>query len=60
MKPYTKKLVLEDGREFPGYGFASGKEKVGELVFNTSMVGYQEILYRAQNEACKVGDGGVG
>lgn len=44
MKPYTKKLVLEDGREFPGYGFASDIEKVGELVFNTSMVGYQEIL----------------
>lgn len=44
MKPFTKKLVLEDGREFPGYGFASDKEKVGELVFNTSMVGYQEIL----------------
>lgn len=44
MKPFTKKLVLEDGREFPGYGFASDVEKVGELVFNTSMVGYQEIL----------------
>lgn len=44
MKPFTKKLVLEDGREFPGYGFASDAEKVGELVFNTSMVGYQEIL----------------
>lgn len=44
MKPYTKKLVLEDGREFPGFGFASDKERVGELVFNTSMVGYQEIL----------------
>ena len=44
MKPYTKKLVLEDGREFPGYGFASDTERVGELVFNTSMVGYQEIL----------------
>lgn len=44
MKPYTKKLVLEDGREFPGFGFASDTEKVGELVFNTSMVGYQEIL----------------
>ena len=44
MKPYTKKLVLEDGREFPGIGFASDTEKVGELVFNTSMVGYQEIL----------------
>ncbi len=44
MLPYTKKLVLEDGREFPGYGFASDAERVGELVFNTSMVGYQEIL----------------
>jgi len=44
MKPFTKKLVLEDGREFPGYGFAADTEKVGELVFNTSMVGYQEIL----------------
>ncbi|MDE6754152.1 MAG: glutamine-hydrolyzing carbamoyl-phosphate synthase small subunit [Muribaculaceae bacterium] len=44
MKPYTKKLVLEDGSEFPGYGFASDTERVGELVFNTSMVGYQEIL----------------
>ncbi len=36
--------MLEDGREFPGIGFASDTEKVGELVFNTSMVGYQEIL----------------
>lgn len=44
MKPFTKKLVLEDGREFPGVGFASDSERVGELVFNTSMVGYQEIL----------------
>lgn len=44
MKAYTKKIVLEDGREFPGFGFASDVEKVGELVFNTSMVGYQEIL----------------
>ena len=39
-----KKLVLEDGREFYGEGFASDIERVGELVFNTSMVGYQEIL----------------
>lgn len=44
MKAFSKKLVLEDGREFPGFGFASDIEKVGELVFNTSMVGYQEIL----------------
>lgn len=44
MKKFDRKLVLEDGREFPGYGFGSPLEKVGELVFNTSMVGYQEIL----------------
>lgn len=44
MKTHTKKLVLEDGREFPGIGFAADTERVGELVFNTSMVGYQEIL----------------
>ena len=44
MLHYTKKLVLEDGREFPGIGFAADTERVGELVFNTSMVGYQEIL----------------
>ena len=39
-----KKLVLENGKEFIGSGFAADKEFVGELVFNTSMVGYQEIL----------------
>lgn len=44
MKNPAKKLVLEDGREFYGLGFASDEERVGELVFNTSMVGYQEIL----------------
>ena len=44
MKTANKKLVLEDGREFYGEGFASDVERVGELVFNTSMVGYQEIL----------------
>lgn len=44
MNTPAKKLVLEDGREFYGEGFASDVERVGELVFNTSMVGYQEIL----------------
>lgn len=44
MRSRNKKLVLEDGREFPGIGFASDTESIGELVFNTSMVGYQEIL----------------
>ena len=44
MKPFTKKIVLENGREFFGYGFGADREAVNEIVFNTSMVGYQEIL----------------
>lgn len=44
MKPFTKKIVLENGREFYGYGFGSDKEAINEIVFNTSMVGYQEIV----------------
>jgi len=44
MKNYTKKLVLEDGHELFGYGFGAGTERVCEIVFNTSVVGYQEIL----------------
>ena len=44
MKPFTKKLVLENGKEFPGYGFGAERNAVCEIVFNTSMVGYQEIV----------------
>ena len=44
MKPFTKKLVLENGKEFPGYGFGADRNAVCEIVFNTSMVGYQEIV----------------
>ena len=44
MKPFTKKIVLEDGREFYGYGFGADREAINEIVFNTSMVGYQEIM----------------
>ena len=40
----NKKLVLPNGREFYGYGFGFSAERVCELVFNTSMVGYQEIV----------------
>lgn len=39
-----KKIILEDGQEYYGYSFGSDQEKVLEIVFNTSMVGYQEIL----------------
>jgi carbamoyl-phosphate synthase small subunit len=37
-------LVLEDGRTFRGSSFGADGEVFGELVFNTSMTGYQEIL----------------
>ena len=42
----TKKaiLVLEDGRCFSGASFGAAGETFGEMVFNTSMSGYQEIL----------------
>lgn len=39
-----RKLVLQDGHVFEGEGFGSLDEKLAEIVFNTSMVGYQEIL----------------
>jgi len=37
-------LVLEDGRLFHGASFGADGEAFGEMVFNTSMSGYQEIL----------------
>jgi carbamoyl-phosphate synthase small subunit len=37
-------LALEDGRFFSGTGFGASGTTVGELVFNTSITGYQEIL----------------
>jgi carbamoyl-phosphate synthase small subunit len=45
-------LVLSDGTVFEGRGFGCEGETIGEVVFNTSMTGYQEILtdpsYRGQ------------
>ncbi|MCQ2143445.1 MAG: carbamoyl phosphate synthase small subunit [Bacteroidales bacterium] len=43
-KNQTKKLVLENGLEMKGIGFGADKPVVGEIIFNTSMVGYQEII----------------
>ncbi len=37
-------LALADGRIFRGLGFGASATVVGEVVFNTSMTGYQEIL----------------
>lgn len=45
-------LVLEDGATFEGWSFAGEGEVLGEVVFTTSMVGYQETItdpsYRGQ------------
>jgi carbamoyl-phosphate synthase small subunit len=38
------KLALENGTVFTGEGFGASAEVSGEVVFNTSMTGYQEIL----------------
>jgi carbamoyl-phosphate synthase small subunit len=40
----TGVIALEDGRIFMGRGFGAEGVQTGELVFNTSMTGYQEIL----------------
>ena len=37
-------LLLDNGVIFYGYGFGAKTESVGEICFNTSMTGYQEIL----------------
>ena len=38
------KLVLEDGKNYDCFSFGAEGETTGEIVFNTSMTGYQEIL----------------
>ncbi|MGD0389143.1 MAG: glutamine-hydrolyzing carbamoyl-phosphate synthase small subunit [Tepidisphaeraceae bacterium] len=40
----SAKLALEDGTVFTGRAFGAGGTSEGEVVFNTSMTGYQEIL----------------
>lgn len=50
--PAIAKLALEDGRVFTGVSLGASGSTTGEVVFNTSMTGYQEILsdpsYRGQ------------
>jgi carbamoyl-phosphate synthase small subunit len=45
-------LALEDGTVFRGQGFGAASDNAGELVFNTAITGYQEVLtdpsYRGQ------------
>jgi carbamoyl-phosphate synthase small subunit len=42
--PATGMLVLADGTVLPGQGIGATGDAVGEVCFNTSMTGYQEIL----------------
>jgi carbamoyl-phosphate synthase small subunit len=50
--PVPAILALEDGRLFHGRSFGAIGERTGEVVFNTAMTGYQEVLtdpsYRSQ------------
>ena len=43
-REYDRKIILENGEEYYGYGFGDTADRVCEIVFNTSMVGYQEIV----------------
>ena len=38
------KLILKSGEIFKGLNFGSNHPKAGELIFNTAMTGYQEII----------------
>ena len=44
LNPPTAALLLENGEIFWGYGLGVKKQAIGELCFNTSQTGYQEIL----------------
>ena len=43
-KQYTSFLYLENGQIYQGWSFVSFFRSVGEVVFNTGMTGYQEII----------------
>ena len=44
MQNFNRKLILENGSVYLGFGFGAAEDAVCEAVFNTSMVGYQEIV----------------
>ena len=41
---YDRQIILEDGQQFRGCSFGDTTDRILEIVFNTSMTGYQEIL----------------
>lgn len=44
LKPFDSVLWLEDGTEFHGWAFGKRRTGFGEVIFNTAMAGYQEVL----------------
>ena len=46
INPFKKnaKLVLSNGIVFPGFFFGASGTAIGEIVFNTGMTGYQEVI----------------
>ena len=44
MQGFNRKLILENGSVYFGAGFGAAEDVICEAVFNTSMVGYQEIV----------------
>ena len=44
MQNFNRKLILENGSVYFGTGFGAAEDVICEAVFNTSMVGYQEIV----------------
>ena len=44
IRAYDRKLIIEDGSQYYGYGFGADTDKVFELVFHTGVIGYQEIF----------------
>ena len=43
-RQFDRKLILEDGSQYYGYGFGATCDRVCEIAFHTSMSGYQEIV----------------
>nr|YP_010728579.1 carbamoyl-phosphate synthase arginine-specific small subunit [Phymatolithon calcareum]WEA76764.1 carbamoyl-phosphate synthase arginine-specific small subunit [Phymatolithon calcareum] len=44
LKTYTTFLLLEDRKIYQGWSFSNALMSIGELVFNTGMTGYQEVI----------------
>ena len=44
VEQFDRKLILETGEEYYGHGFGAAEQRVCEIVFNSAMCGYTELL----------------